>query len=261
MCPRLRVSPTFPADRYSAIERENRILLEKMSHILHGNHSLDNRRKSKPRSMNRLVRRAELMRITEENQRILRKIQSSEPTYNHLAWEQERRQAEKYIESLSEYDKRGHNKALQAARAKDRAERGMRPGSAGRARGGRGRPASAPVRRTAGYGTGAGAGGYDTYGDYDDGGAGRREYRGGASGGGRSRPQSAGPAHHTGGYPPRPGSRAAAARDFERVDLVGADGDDGDGKHEETWGAADELTTDASGAGYGSRASDGSDRR
>lgn len=204
------------AERYSAIERENRILLEKMSHILHGKHGLDNKRKSKPRSMNRLVRRAELVRITNENQRILRKIQSSEPTYNHLTWEQERRAHEKYLRSLSEYDEFGREKAL--VKAVGRRAAGAMAG-AGRPTSGRrrGRPASAPVRRVSGgadadaYG-GAGAAAYgDGYGGpadasygYDGdagagGGAGGRvEYRRGGGGrGGRARPQSAGPSHHS----------------------------------------------------------------
>lgn len=56
-------------ERYSQIERENKILLKKMSYIMQNN-ALDNKNKSVKygRSLNNGLRKRELQRITSENQ-------------------------------------------------------------------------------------------------------------------------------------------------------------------------------------------------
>lgn len=92
-------------ERYAKIERENRILLDKMSSIMQGNHGIDNVNDSIQfaKSMNNTRRKFELQRITSENQHILRRIQGREPTYNHLKWEEDRKQNEKYIQNISDF--------------------------------------------------------------------------------------------------------------------------------------------------------------
>ena len=52
-----------------------------MATILRSNKTLDTMRAYKARSLNKAQRRRKLMKITEENQQILRRIQSSEVTY------------------------------------------------------------------------------------------------------------------------------------------------------------------------------------
>jgi len=47
--------------------------------------------------------RAELTRITEENLRILRRIQHSEPVLNHLEWQEKARRDEAYLRNCAEY--------------------------------------------------------------------------------------------------------------------------------------------------------------
>ena len=56
-------------ERFSKIERENRILLEKMSHIMQNN-TLDNKGQSwmYAHSLNKEFRKRELQRITKDNQ-------------------------------------------------------------------------------------------------------------------------------------------------------------------------------------------------
>ena len=90
-------------ERFTRIERENRLLLEKMSHIL-SKKTLDNSQNYKPvRSLNKSYRKRELQRITLENQEILRRIQQREPNYNHAQWEEDRRQHERYMKNICEY--------------------------------------------------------------------------------------------------------------------------------------------------------------
>jgi hypothetical protein len=92
-------------ERYATIERENRLLLEKMSAIMQGGHGIDNRLK-KPKnvgtSMNKSYRKKELQRITQENQAILRRIQACEPSLNRAVWEEDRRQNEKWLRNICE---------------------------------------------------------------------------------------------------------------------------------------------------------------
>ncbi|CAM9739163.1 unnamed protein product [Phaeothamnion confervicola] len=93
-------------DRYAQIERDNRILLEKMSSIMRDNAGgVDNRNDTAKyaKSLNREHRKRELQKITKENQRILHAIQSSEPVYDHVKWEEEARRHEEYMRNICEF--------------------------------------------------------------------------------------------------------------------------------------------------------------
>jgi E3 ubiquitin-protein ligase TRIP12 len=91
-------------ERYAEIERENRILLEKMSFIMQ-NETLDNKNASVNygHSLNKSLRKRELQKITAENQAILRRIQTREPTYDHLQWLEDAKRHEKYAANIREY--------------------------------------------------------------------------------------------------------------------------------------------------------------
>mmetsp|Transcript_11971 Transcript_11971/g.21212 ORF Transcript_11971/g.21212 Transcript_11971/m.21212 type:complete len:174 (+) Transcript_11971:117-638(+) len=90
-------------ERFAEIERDNRLLLEKMSYIMRHN-SLDNVNTSTQygHSLNKEQRKRELQRITKDNQAILRRIQHSEPTYDHLSWLEEARRNEQYMKNICE---------------------------------------------------------------------------------------------------------------------------------------------------------------
>jgi hypothetical protein len=63
-------------ERYSSIERANYLLLERMSHIMTHPQTVDMKQSlPPPKSLNKDGRKKELMRITEENHNILRRIQ------------------------------------------------------------------------------------------------------------------------------------------------------------------------------------------
>ena len=72
-------------ERYAQIERDNRLLLEKMSYIMR-HQSMDIREDTGEysQSLNRERRKRELQRITRENQKILARIQAIEPTYDRI---------------------------------------------------------------------------------------------------------------------------------------------------------------------------------
>jgi len=94
-------------ERYSQIERENYILLDKMSHIMTHPQLLDEKYMGPPvtygKSLNKEFRKRELMRITEENQQILRRIQHKEPHYSHVEWEEQSRRDQEYLRNCAEY--------------------------------------------------------------------------------------------------------------------------------------------------------------
>merc|ERR1712188_97159 len=63
----------------------------------------DNWNHYKQKSLNKCTRQRELLRVSHENQAILRRISSKEPYYNHLAWDDEWIQNQEYISNISNY--------------------------------------------------------------------------------------------------------------------------------------------------------------
>lgn len=80
--------------RYMEIDRENRILLKKMSELMKKpNPYTDTPINNTGASLNKDGRKQELLRITKENQRLLKSIQEVQPVYNHKRWEEQHRQS------------------------------------------------------------------------------------------------------------------------------------------------------------------------
>lgn len=92
-------------ERYHAIDRDNRILLQKMSDIMKtpSVKSGAARSHSGPVSLVRDARKAELSRITQENHAILRRIQQAQPVYNHTEWDDSYRRSLVYMKNGCEY--------------------------------------------------------------------------------------------------------------------------------------------------------------
>lgn len=92
-------------ERFANIEKDNRLLLEKMSFIIR-NSSLDNHLEPQYqnfKSLNKDGRKAELQRVTRENKDLLRRIQHVEPAYDHLEWAEDARRHGEWLENLCEY--------------------------------------------------------------------------------------------------------------------------------------------------------------
>lgn len=90
-------------ERYRAIDRENRILLEKMSNTMKQQSHNTPRAKSAPQSLNKDARKAELVRITKDNFGILKRIQQAQPVVNHIALEEEYRKSFGHLKNATEY--------------------------------------------------------------------------------------------------------------------------------------------------------------
>lgn len=88
-------------ERYSQIDRENRLLLKKMTDIARQQGPATDR--PGPTSLNQATRRKELLRITKENQGILGRIQQAQPVYNRVDWEGSHRQHVAYLKNCTEF--------------------------------------------------------------------------------------------------------------------------------------------------------------
>jgi E3 ubiquitin-protein ligase TRIP12 len=92
-------------ERLATIERDNRILLEKMSHIMRTKGRVDNANDYEYKSLNREKRMRELLRVTQENQNILKRIMGRKPEYNRYTWEKDWEENQKFLDSISQYPK------------------------------------------------------------------------------------------------------------------------------------------------------------
>jgi hypothetical protein len=113
------------SERYTEIERENRILLEKMTNILqnpkgisfannppstsvlpsiHVNQPLATMSQLVTRkSLNRESRKRELLKITKENQAFLKRLQEKKPNYNVTNWAKDDVERKKQLNRICEY--------------------------------------------------------------------------------------------------------------------------------------------------------------
>lgn len=75
--------------RYMEIDRENRILLRKMSDMMKKpNPYSGGGASNNPTSLNKDGRKQALLQITKDNHRLLKSIQEVQPVYNHKKWEE-----------------------------------------------------------------------------------------------------------------------------------------------------------------------------
>ncbi|XP_077199780.1 uncharacterized protein CFAP97D2 [Paroedura picta] len=90
-------------DRLSVIERDNQLLLEKMTYIRRTKGGIDNRNDYEAKSLNRRKREQELLRMTKENHAILERITNCKPQYKVQKWDEDWQKAEEYMNSIARY--------------------------------------------------------------------------------------------------------------------------------------------------------------
>lgn len=90
-------------ERLAVIERDNRMLLEKMSKIMRTQGQVDHRNEYEHKSINRRTRQYELLRITQENQAILKRIQARKPDIDTEALSNDFSKSEHYAGDLTHF--------------------------------------------------------------------------------------------------------------------------------------------------------------
>ncbi|OMJ80045.1 hypothetical protein SteCoe_19773 [Stentor coeruleus] len=89
-------------ERYTEIERENKILLNKMSQIVNSRPNLPSS-STRRKSLNIEARKRQNMRIVTENQALLKRLQGKQPSYSVYKWEEERKSTEKRLRNICEF--------------------------------------------------------------------------------------------------------------------------------------------------------------
>ncbi|XP_071369461.1 uncharacterized protein CFAP97D2 [Centroberyx affinis] len=103
--------------RMMTIQRENDMLLEKISYIMRTTGQTDNRNYYERKRLVEERRQLELLRITEENQVILLRLSQCRPHYNVRSWHEDWLKTLKVMDSIGRYprgranEQKGHEKS------------------------------------------------------------------------------------------------------------------------------------------------------
>lgn len=112
--------------KYLDIELENRVLLNKLSHLMRHPaeiHEAMAKKRLGPRSLNKITRRKEYKRVNRENEKLVSRIERNKGEYNRKTWAKERRQNEQYLKNMSRYDKNGNRKCLRYSKKSKKMQR------------------------------------------------------------------------------------------------------------------------------------------
>ncbi|CAI9547418.1 unnamed protein product [Staurois parvus] len=90
-------------ERLSTIERDNHLLLEKMSTIMRTKGRIDNKNNYVAKSLNQEKRAQELLKVSRENESIEGRLTKCEPQYRVEKWHEDWVKAEKYMDSIAKY--------------------------------------------------------------------------------------------------------------------------------------------------------------
>ncbi|XP_072254747.1 uncharacterized protein CFAP97D2 [Pyxicephalus adspersus] len=90
-------------ERLSTIERDNRLLLGKMSTIMRTKGRIDNKNNYVAKSLNKEKRAQDLIKVSRENQNIEDRLTKCEPQYRVEKWHEDWVKAEKYMDSIAKY--------------------------------------------------------------------------------------------------------------------------------------------------------------
>lgn len=101
-------------DRIIEIERENRILLDKLTNIMKDKNPSSTQRDFRVRSLNKDFRKRQLMQISIENQYILKRIQEQKSSYDRHSWVESHKQSEGYLKNISQYPFQLHSSTNQS---------------------------------------------------------------------------------------------------------------------------------------------------
>ncbi|XP_070799671.1 uncharacterized protein CFAP97D2 [Pituophis catenifer annectens] len=90
-------------DRLSTIERDNHLLLKKISYIMKTEGRVDNKNEYITKSLNREKQEQELFRINQENCAILERIAKCKSRYSIQKWSEDWRKTKNYMSSITRY--------------------------------------------------------------------------------------------------------------------------------------------------------------
>ena len=83
---------------------------------------VDNRNDYQHKSLNKTKRQRELLRVTHENQAILKRITSKEPHLNHLNWEEDWKANQQYMDNIANYPKEWYKAIVRKTKPRKKKE-------------------------------------------------------------------------------------------------------------------------------------------
>ena len=101
--------PMTDEEQKQIIEQDNKLLLHRLENIMKKKISKEyinenyNHHTARVRSLNRDSRKRALVKITEENQLLFKRIQNQKSDYSVKRWLESHRQEQKYLQNISEY--------------------------------------------------------------------------------------------------------------------------------------------------------------
>ncbi|CAF0725761.1 unnamed protein product [Adineta ricciae] len=112
-------------ERTATIERDNRILLEKMAHTMRRTDNLDNRNYYSAKSLNQEKRRRELLRVSRENSTMAKRIVDRKPDLNRNDWSNSWSKNLAYLDNIAKYslDWHGSRPSTRQSRSRQRSAR------------------------------------------------------------------------------------------------------------------------------------------
>jgi E3 ubiquitin-protein ligase TRIP12 len=90
-------------ERLATIERDNRILLEKMAHTMRTRGQIDNRNEVIYKSLNKEKRERELLRITKENIEMVKRLQGKKSDLSNEKLARDWQQNLKFMDNISAF--------------------------------------------------------------------------------------------------------------------------------------------------------------
>ncbi len=113
----------------SVIEMDNRLMLERLAKVVQ-HKSIDNEihksvamHAAFKKKLGLTKKRLHMQKITEENQRLLKRIQEVPPAYNHLEWEEEARRRDEVMRNMTVYPEMLEKREKEAAEEKKKKKR------------------------------------------------------------------------------------------------------------------------------------------
>ncbi|KAM7380254.1 hypothetical protein PAMP_003566 [Pampus punctatissimus] len=100
------------------IQRENSMLMDKISHIMRTTGGVDNRNDYDRKSLGKKKRQLELLRITKENQMILLHLSQCKSHYNVRSWHEDWLQTLKVMDAIARYPRGANQQKGQENRCK-----------------------------------------------------------------------------------------------------------------------------------------------
>ncbi|XP_041054450.1 sperm axonemal maintenance protein CFAP97D1-like [Carcharodon carcharias] len=96
-------------ERLSTIERDNQLLLQKMSTIMRTTGRIDNKNEYKLKSLNNEKRQREQLRVNRENKTMRERLKMVQPQYDHLKLHEDWYKAEKLMDHIARYPRGWYN--------------------------------------------------------------------------------------------------------------------------------------------------------